>query len=59
MKITMKTDGEYVKGFTLDCSVIETLVINKALYLLSLNKEIHPTDKKTAIKILKTKIERK
>lgn len=48
MKAKMIMDGDNVKGFEIQCGVVECLVINKALHLMTLNADAPQADKEVA-----------
>lgn len=48
MKAKMIMQDGYVKGFEIECGVVESLVINKALHLMTLNADVPQADKEVA-----------
>lgn len=51
MKATMLTENDCCEGMVIEASPVETLVINKALRLMSENEEIAESDRRLAIQM--------
>lgn len=51
MKVTMLTEHDCCKTMVIEASPIESLVINKALRLMSENEELKESDRRLAVQI--------
>lgn len=52
MQITYKTEGDYVKGVKVECSLVEWLLISTGLELIADNSNLSIKDRRLANKMI-------
>lgn len=52
MKAKMIMKGNAVKGFEIECGVVECLAISKALHLMIVNEDVPQVDKEVAKNVI-------